>query len=170
MANQRPIATSECNNPAELTSYIQFYHAQQISSMKERLGGTGDVFSLPLCRWNCEWCDYESTHLARKSLPTTTLVIKDLVCGMADILWREEQLRQAFLELNVSDQTMTFIQLWSWKYSLQKALIQQISYIALASNTGFESRMCRGHCAYHAGVASFPGLACMFVTCSTKFA
>ena len=103
---------------------------------------------------------YESTHLARKSLPTTTLVIKDLVCGMADILWREVQLRQAFLELNVSDQTMTFIQLWSWKYSLQKALIQQISYIALASNTGFESRMCRGHCAYHAGVASFPGLAC----------
>ena len=31
-----------------------------------------------------------STHLARKSLPTTTLVIKDLVCGMADILWREK--------------------------------------------------------------------------------
>ena len=101
---------------------------------------------------------YESTHLARKSLPTTTLVIKDLVCGMADILWREEQ-NKSFLKLNV--QTMTFIQLWSWKYSLQKALIQQISYIALASNTGFESRMCRGHCAYHAGVASFPGLACL---------
>jgi len=32
-----------------------------------------------------------STHLARKSLPTTTLVIKDLVCGMADILWRREK-------------------------------------------------------------------------------
>jgi len=38
----------------------------------------------------------------------TTLVMKNLVCGMADILWKEEQ-DKIFVQLKVSDQTMTIV-------------------------------------------------------------
>lgn len=58
----------------------------------------------------------------------TTLVMKNLVCGMADILWKEEQ-DKIFVQLKVSDQTMTIIQLCMvLKIFTAKALIQQISY------------------------------------------